>query len=283
MKSRKLILSLTFFVLSLCVMTVMALFREPLFSSASSRQNIGQYYYVPVFCFHNIDGPGPYSMTRQEFRTHMQILKEEGIEVVSLKTLYEHSLAKKPFQKPVVVITVDDDYANSVRIAAPILREFNFPAAFFVYINNIFDEPKQGMSWDDLRRLRKEGFEIQNHSYTHTVFHRAKGGESMESFASRVDREVIASTEAFKKNMPDNPQYTFAYPMGLYSPYLEKRLLDAGYKLLLTTDARPVDLSENFDGKFHRYTIHKLKGANPTVLFRRYIAYSKKLKSEHAK
>ena len=175
---------------------------------------------------------------------------------------------------PSVVITIDDDYENIARVAAPMLREFNYPATFFFYIQDIEENPRYGTSWDDLRRLHAEGFDIQNHSYSHTAFHHALPGETAAMYEARVDREIVLSKQIFESKIPDLDVYAFAYPMGYYSPPLRARLMHAGYEILLTTDARPVDLSRPFDPTFHRYTIQKYFVRDPEAMFRLQLRYA---------
>ncbi len=222
-----------------------------------STADTGKHHLVPVFLFHNLDGDGKYAITRQEFRTYLNMIRESGVDVISLKTLLEHARKGKMFSRPSVVITIDDDYKNIARVAAPLLREYQFPATIFVYLKDINNHPRGGMSWDDLRRLHKEGFEIQNHSWSHGIFHKPASGESWEAYSHRVDREIVESKVAIEKNIPGNKVYAFAFPMGYYSDYLKERVTNEGYDVMMTVDGDPVDVLDSFNGIFDRYTIGK--------------------------
>lgn len=245
-------------------------------ASAVKPSSVARYYLAPILCFHNLDGKGPYSTSRQEFRYYMEQIREAGIQVIALRKLLEHAQKNQLLQQPSIVITIDDDYTNIVRVAAPILREYRYPATIFAYIQNIHKNPQRGMSWEDLNRLHSEGFEIQNHSYSHTAFHLPLLTESSTRYEKRVEREILLSRDILEKNMPGNKIYAFAYPMGYHSTHLEKKLLGAGYDLLLTTDAHPVDLRKVFTGVFDRYTIQKKYVKNPQAMFRRQLSYAKK-------
>lgn len=225
------------------------------------------YYLVPVILFHNVDGEGPYSVSRKELRMYLNILKEENIQIVSLLDLYQHAIKGEFYTKPTMVITVDDNYVNIVRVFAPILREFNFPATFFFYIKDIHLQPSQGTSWEDLKRLLKEGFDIQNHSYSHTVFHNKN--------REKIIKEVYDSKEILEKFL-NHKIWAFAYPMGYYTENLNQELLQNGYKIVLTTDAKPLNLSKKFDGVIHRYTIQKGFVKDPMKMFYLQISYAKK-------
>ena len=233
-----------------------------------------RYNLVPILCFHNVDGVGPYSVSQERFRHYLSEIREAGIEVIPLRELYEAARDNRLLEKPSLVITIDDDYKNIVRVAAPILREFRYPATFFFYTADIMADPRWGTSWEDLRRLYAEGFDVQNHSYTHTVFHVRLPGESRAEYATRLHREIYTSREILVKNVPGIDPYAFAYPMGYFSDHLRAQLEEAGYELLLTTDSRPVDLTTSFTGTFDRYTIQKRFVDNPEAMFRRQLQYA---------
>lgn len=251
-------------------------YKDILTPSYGNFKKKGGYYLVPVLLFHDIDGNGPYSVSREEFRNYLEILREEKIQIVSLQTLYEHAKQNLFFDKPTMVITVDDNYVNIVRVLAPILREFGYPATFFFYIKDIHANPQQGTSWEDLKRLLKEGFDIQNHSFSHTAFYRKLEGEQFLEYEKKLFKEIIESKKILEKNLNHNI-WAFAYPMGFYTEELHQYLFNNSYKILLTTDAKPLDLSKPFDGIIHRYTIQKKFVKDPLKMFYQQVYYAKKL------
>lgn len=234
-----------------------------------------QHHLVPILCFHDVDGKGPYSVTRKELRYYLQTLKDENIQIVPLKEVVDRAEKKQLFEKPTMAITIDDNFENIARVAAPMLREFGYPATFFVYTRNINNHPRGGMAWEDLQRLINEGFDIQNHSHTHTAFHVPRPGESKASFEARVHMEVVGSRKIFNKHLPEHKIWAFAYPMGYYSDYLIKKVDEEGYRLALTVDANPVDLTQGFNGSFDRYTIQKYLVSDPKAMFMKQIAYAR--------
>ncbi len=233
-----------------------------------------RYSLVPILCFHNIDGKGPYSVSRAEFRGYLERIRDNGITVIPLRELQAAAEENRLLDRPSIVITIDDDYKNIVRVGAPLLREFRYPATFFFYTIDIMNDPRWGTSWDDLRRLYDEGFDVQNHSYTHTIFHIRLPGESRAEYDLRVHREIYTSREILQQNLPDAELYAFAYPMGYFSADLRSRLENAGYELLLTTDSNPVDLTKPFTGTFDRYTIQKRFVKNPEAMFQLQLQYA---------
>lgn len=206
----------------------------------------------------------------------MESIRRAGVRVIELRTLFEHARHNRLFDHPSIVITIDDDYKNIARVAAPILREYGYPATFFFYISQIADDPREGASWADLQRMHREGFDIQNHSWTHTRFDHPAAGESAAAYSARVNREVVLSRESLERNIPGLKIWTFAYPFGYHSPDLQSRIDRAGYELVLTTDARPVDVTQTFRPIFDRYTIQKRLVRDPDAMFRRQLTYALK-------
>ncbi len=249
---------------------------QELHSQKFNKDNFSLYYLVPVLLFHNIDGKGPYSVSREEFRNYLSILKQERINIIDLQTLYKHALNNTFFNEPTMVITVDDDYTNIVRVLAPMLREFQFPATFFFYVKDINNYAEKGTSWEDLQRLLNEGFDIQNHSYSHTIFHKKSPLETEEEYNNKLYREIILSKKILEEKLKTNI-WAFAYPMGFYTENLNQYIFENGYKIVLTTDGVPLDLSKKFNGIIHRYTVQKEYVKDPMKMFYLQISYAKKI------
>ncbi len=74
---------------------------------ASNESDRQRFHLVPILCFHNVDGPGPYSVSRQEFRAYMESIRRAGVQVVPLRTLYQHARENRLFDQPSMVITID--------------------------------------------------------------------------------------------------------------------------------------------------------------------------------
>jgi len=113
-------------------------------------------------------------------------------------------------------ITFDDGYLDNFTVAAPILREFGLPATFFVTTSFIASEtvpawdahlavPHGWMTWDHLRALRAQGFEIGCHTDTHINMGSAAPGTiraELEISKQKVLAELGVAAELF------------AYPFG---------------------------------------------------------------------
>src|SRR5690242_12755869 len=76
--------------------------------------------------------------------------------------------ALDPIPDKLVVLTFDDSSRSHIAVAAPLLKKHGFGATFF--ITEGFDfaaNPRDYMTWDEIARLHRDGFEIGNHTRDH--------------------------------------------------------------------------------------------------------------------
>jgi peptidoglycan/xylan/chitin deacetylase (PgdA/CDA1 family) len=106
-----------------------------------------------IYLFHGVVEESNYSVrnyTRKHlvksfFAKFIKELKACG-HPMSMAEVAEHHQARKPYPPKSFAITFDDGFENNYSVAAPILKELNVPATF--YITTGFIE-KNGMSWID--------------------------------------------------------------------------------------------------------------------------------------
>jgi peptidoglycan/xylan/chitin deacetylase (PgdA/CDA1 family) len=113
-------------------------------------------------------------------------------------------------------ITFDDGYRDNFEVAAPLLERLGLPAAFFVatgFIGTDYTPPwdrhltRQAgwMDWDQVRALRKMGFEVGAHTDRHVDL------ATLDSAAVRA--ELVECRETLQRELAERVTL-FAYPFG---------------------------------------------------------------------
>ena len=67
-----------------------------------------------------------------------------------------------------IVLTFDDSVASHATFVAPLLKKYGFGATFFITEGFDFAKNKKNyMTWEQIRKLHDDGFEIGNHTRRH--------------------------------------------------------------------------------------------------------------------
>lgn len=135
--------------------------------------------------------------------------------VVSLRRLVEKMDRSEPLDRK-VAITFDDGYRDNYEYAAPVLKRIGLPATFFVVTDYIgsdvvawWDEKisvrQPWMTWNQVRELCREGFDIGTHTRTHPDMGKIGGAQAQD--------EILGSRLALEEKL-SRPVDLFAYPYG---------------------------------------------------------------------
>jgi peptidoglycan/xylan/chitin deacetylase (PgdA/CDA1 family) len=187
----------------------------------------GGYQLVPILCYHNlaVQAKGRLMMAASAFEEQMRYLKKEGYRVVSLKEFVEFMSFKRQLPRKSVVLTFDDGYRSFREFAYPILKELGFTATLFIYTDYV--GAGRAFSWDELKALAAEGFDVQAHSKTHGDLRRAPN-ETEAQFARRMQAELDQPLAMFQQRIGSRPQF-LAYPYGREDDDVVKKAKEYGY------------------------------------------------------
>ena len=116
----------------------------------------------------------------------------------------------KPIPDRLVVLTFDDSAKSHYTIVRPILKDNGFGATFFITEGFDFKDNKTDyMTWDEIRQLHDDGFEIGNHTRDHLGI--------SDKNVNRLTEQLSAIDEQCKAHGIPVP-VTFAWPGNATSP-----------------------------------------------------------------
>lgn len=170
-----------------------------------------------IALFHRVDDrypSDPITCTRAQFTAFCDFFARYFI-VVSLGELVDRLQSGADISRR-LVITFDDGYRDNYQFAATELRRRGLPACFFVATDYIgtdtipwwdarYSVQSEWMSWDEVRDLHAQGFEIGSHTKTHADCGRISGSEA--------EREIVGSKEKLEAELGAAVHH-FAYPFG---------------------------------------------------------------------
>jgi len=186
------------------------------------------YQIVPILCYHNLgpEAKGRLLLASATFEQQMRYLKANGYRVVSLADFVEFTRLGRQLPRKAVILTFDDGYRSFRQYAYPVLKELGFTATLFVYTDYV-GSGRNALSWQELRDLTAEGFDVQAHSKTHADLRRA-AGEPDAQYARRLQAELGQPQELFRRHL-GRPSPVIAYPYGSWDDGLLARLSEFGY------------------------------------------------------
>lgn len=168
-------------------------------------------------------------ITPELFGRQMAMLSRAGYRSVSLgRAVSAAGDGRLPRRS--VVITFDDGTLDFWEHAKPILEQHGMTATLFVVSGQVggtstwdreLGEPdRRLMSWDQIRQLHRDGFEIGSHTHTH------------RPLTELSDEEVLSELERSRRTLADElgavPQF-LAYPRGFYTERHKRLVREAGY------------------------------------------------------
>ena len=185
--------------------------------------------HVNILVYHHVSEttPASTSVSPDQFRKHLQLLKDQGFTVVPLADALTVLSGSNNLPEKAIAITFDDGFANIYQNAYPILKEFNYPFTVFVATDSIDEHYPNMMSWDQLRELQNGGVTIANHSADHgyLVRYRKHDRTWRAAIRNNIERAQARLNAELDSEVPN----WFAYPYGEFSKDLTALLKEMGY------------------------------------------------------
>ncbi|MEI6606948.1 MAG: polysaccharide deacetylase family protein [Verrucomicrobiota bacterium] len=134
-----------------------------------------------------------------------------------------HGVVLKPIPEKLVVLTLDDACASHAAYVAPLLKKLGFGATFYITrFGNPAPDPKIYMSWEQIKGLETAGFEVGNHTWSHSQM-----GGGQANVAGQLP-DITKLEDQCVANSIAKPT-TFCWPIYSVNPALFSVLLERGY------------------------------------------------------
>lgn len=191
----------------------------------------------PVLMYHIIDPKlkCSISISPQIFEFQIKALHNNGFKGATIDEFFKATIDQSLSNEKLVLITFDDGYEESLRIAMPVLEKYRFSAIAFVNTDSIGmyndwnTKAKYRLlhsNWDCLQEWIQRGFEIGSHGCSH---------QSILKLEYRImEYEMKHSKNLLEEKLKE--QITaFSYPYGDYNK-LSTKLASESYKMAFTSE-----------------------------------------------
>ena len=182
---------------------------------------------VPILIYHHIReyrvtdsiNDKTFIVSADELRQQFQYLKDNHFTSITFKNLVDYFNGQFNLPEKPVIISFDDGVINQYNNAFDLLKEFDFTATFFIFVNPI-GKSKNYMTWEQLAELRDAGMEIGSHGWYHQYLTRINNDE--------LERELVQSKNTLEQQL-DTKVISIAYPFGDFNEQVATKIQEAGY------------------------------------------------------
>ncbi len=189
--------------------------------------------YVPAIMYHDVVAGRKevwFDTTVAELRQHFEAIRRAGMTPIHLDQLYRHLRYGDPLPEKAILLTFDDAYLGLYENAYPLLKEYNFPAVYFVQTGFVgVPTNKDHFTWEQMREMDASGLiDFAAHTVNHPPDLRLLDDE-------RLRREVFDCKTKLEEEL-GHPIQDFAYPEGNRDQRVMRYLQEAGYRMAFTMD-----------------------------------------------
>lgn len=183
-----------------------------------------------ILQYHHISTSTPPSTSTSpaDFRTHLDLIEQQGMQVVDLKNALTKLEQGTPLPDNALAITFDDASISIYQNAWPLLKEKRWPFTIFVNPNAIDAGGSTIISWEQLLEMQQGGAIIANHSQSHDYLIEKVTEENIDTY---LDKEINSAEARIKEKLGVSHKL-FAYPYGEFNLRIMAWLKMQGYKAL---------------------------------------------------
>lgn len=192
------------------------------------------YQLVPVLSYHRFakNCKSPLCIPAHILDQHMRYLKDNGYRVITSSEFLYFLRYSDALPKRSVLIAIDDGFRSAYTIAYPILKKYSFTATLFIYTDYV-GVSREAITWNQLREMKADGFEVGSHTITHYDLTKKREGEDDQAYIARIERELLVSKQIIDKKLSQNTIY-LAFPYGRYNQVVLRICDQVGYKMALS-------------------------------------------------
>jgi hypothetical protein len=178
---------------------------------------------------------------REDFQQIIRMLKNQG-QFIDTKTCLDMAEGRSKIDGKYFHLSFDDGLKNVIQNALPILSEEQVPMILFVPTQWIgadwnaayqftveiarYRQPIEMATWDDLREMIQDGFDIGSHTQSHVRL------STITNDLTRLQQELVGSKQKIEEELGIECS-TIAYPFGMPNDYDDQTLkhtIAAGYR-----------------------------------------------------
>ncbi len=156
----------------------------------------------------------------EQFDAHLELLASGDYNVMALADIISRLQDGQTLPDRTVAITIDDAYLSVYTEAWPRLKAYGFPATVFVATQPVDRNHGGYMSWDQLREMQADEFDIGSQTRTHPHMHKIT--------PKQIEEELQISNDRFIVELGIRPSL-FAYPYGEYNLTVIEAVKKAGF------------------------------------------------------
>jgi peptidoglycan/xylan/chitin deacetylase (PgdA/CDA1 family) len=176
---------------------------------------------VPILLYHRVQSEassGTYTISVDTFKSHMQILVQNGCQSISVAQLRSAIIEGALLPPKPIIITFDDGNVDNFDIAFPIMQSYGLTGTAYIVANRLGSEGY--LSVEQLEQMVHAGWEIGSHSMTHA--------DLTKISAIQLREEMLGSRYRLEDAIGIEIR-SFAYPYGSYQADFAAKALQYGY------------------------------------------------------